>query len=221
MNLKMHTILFATVVSGTIAGTSVSAQDWNGGYWGATLGYGAGSYDQGVLTLGEFGPTVDVDGAFLGLRYGRNWQAGTAVWGFDADISSGIDGITPQGTSGPVWNCTTGACNVSIEALLTLRGRYGLLIDPQTLVYGAAGIAAGKIEGGIFSSSFQGSSTAVGYTLAAGAERTVSDKMSVFAELNHVDLGVLEFGRSAGLPPIDYDGEGSFSTVRIGVNIRF
>jgi len=199
----------------------VSAQDWSGGYWGATLGYGAGSYEQGDLTLGEFGPTVDVDGAFLGLRYGRNWQAGTAVWGFDADISSGIDGITPLDTLGPIYACFTGDCNVSINALLTLRGRYGVLINPQTLVYGAAGIAAGKIKGGIFNSSFQGSSTAVGYTLAAGAERTVSDKMSVFAELNHVDLGVLEFGRSSALPSVDYDGEGSFSTVKVGVNIRF
>ena len=205
----------------TLAATSASAQDWNGMFYGGAISFGSGSYDQGVSSVNEIGPTVDIEKLMIGIRGGYNVQTGTTVYGFDADLSTGPDGIVPSGTStAPDWNCVSGDCNVSIDALLTLRGRYGVLTDPKTLVYGAAGLAVGKIDGGIFDSVQQGSSTAVGYTLGLGVEHKTSTKASVFGELNYVDLGTLDFGEGSS-PAEVYDAKGDFLTLKIGMNFRF
>lgn len=43
---------------------------------------------------------------------------------------------------------------------MTVRGRYGMVFgDGKTMTYGALGLAAGAIEGGIAASDQQGSST--------------------------------------------------------------
>jgi outer membrane immunogenic protein len=195
--------------------------DWSGSYWGVTLGYGTGSYDQGVSSLSQGGPTVDVDGVMVGLRYGRNYQNGNQVFGFDMDLSTGIDGTAPVGTSGTDWMCGSGECNVDIKALLTARGRFGMTVGGgDTLVYGAAGLAAAKYEGGIFNSVQQGGSeTAFGFTVGAGVEHMIRPNMSVFGEANYVDLGTLKFGTNGGTER--YDGVGDFVTARFGVNIKF
>lgn len=196
------------------------AQDWSGSWGGISLGYGKGTYQQGVSALGEVGVDVDVQGAMLGVSYARNVQAANSVYGFDLGITTGIDGLTAQGTVGPDWRCGTGDCNVSIDALLTVRGRYGMLVAPQMLVYGAAGLAVGRVVGGIENSEQQGSrNTATGYTVGLGVEHMVSDRMTVFGEANFVDLGTLEFGTDGGSEA--FDGTGDFSTIRAGVNFRF
>src|SRR5690606_13593376 len=118
------------------------------------------------------------------------------VFGFDVSLSSGIKGKTAIGAVGPDWSCVTGDCNVSVESLLMTRGRYGALINPSTLVYGAAGVAAGRVSGGIYNSVQQGKSTATGYTLGLGVEHKLNRKVSLYGELNYVDLGTLKFGKS-------------------------
>lgn len=203
------------------AAQPTSVVDWSGHYGGAFLGYGDGDYQQGVSALNQIGPDVGVDGTIGGLRYGMNWQNANRVYGFDVSLSSGIDGIVAQGTSSaPDWNCVTGDCNVSINAMLTVRGRYGATLnDGQTMWYGAAGLAAAKVEGGIYNSGQQGiENTAVGFTAGIGIEHMLNDRFSAYGELNYIDLGNLEFGTGAGET---YDGVGSFSTLAIGVNYHF
>jgi outer membrane immunogenic protein len=213
----------ALLLSGLAVASSLPAmaQDWTGNWGGITLGYGDGTYQQGVSDLNQVGPDVEVKGWIAGLRFSRNMQSNNNVYGFDAELSSGIDGITAQGNIGPFWSCGTGACNVDIKSILTLRGRYGWLTDPQTLVYGAGGLAIGRVEGGIFNSTQQGeSNNAVGYTVGIGAERLVGATTTVFGEVNYVDLGDLDFGQ--GLAATDvYDGVGDFATVKFGVNFKF
>lgn len=217
MTLKVFFLAGAAMI---VCGAAAQAQDWDGAYFGASLGYGKGSYDQGISAKNRVGPTVDVKGAMFGLRAGYNVHNGTTVYGFDADLSTGPDGTRPIGTVAPDWDCLTGECNVSIDALLTVRGRYGVLTDPATLVYGAAGLAVGKIDGGIFNSPQQGSSTAVGYTLGLGVEHKTSARASIFGEINYVDLGTLDFGRGSVVAD-RYDGKGDFMTIKIGMNFRF
>ncbi len=201
----------------------VAMVDWSGWYGGASLGYGSGSYDQGVSALNQDGPTVDVDGAMFGLQIGRNFQNGNKVYGFELGASSGIDGIVPQGTPlSTFWFCTSGDCNVDIKALATLRGRFGVTsASGATLFYGAAGVAGARYEGGILNNVQQGETeTNFGYTLGAGIEHMLRPNMSVFAEANYVDLGDLTFGQ--GNDPTDvYDGLGDFATVKIGFNYHF
>jgi len=156
----------------------------------------------------------------FGIRGGYNMQSGKAVYGFDAELSTGIDGITPTGTTAPDWNCISGDCNVSVKSLLTVRGRYGVLTNPKTLFYGAAGLAVGSVQGGIFNSAQQGASTAVGYTVGLGVEYQTTARSSIFGELNYVDLGTLKFGE--GVAPTDqFSGRGDFMTVKLGMNFRF
>lgn len=197
-----------------------AAQDWNGGWTGVTLGVGAGTYQQGVSSLDEVGVDVDVEGLMVGLQYGRNIQRGNTVFGFDVGLTSGIDGITAQGNSGPDWFCGSGDCNVSIDALFTLRGRYGFLINPETLAYGAAGVAVGQVVGGILNSAQQGTTnTATGYTIGLGVERMIAENITMFGEANYVDLGTLDFGTDGGTET--FDGEGDFATIKMGLNFRF
>ncbi|WP_281982126.1 outer membrane protein [Thalassorhabdomicrobium marinisediminis] len=193
--------------------------DWSGHYAGGYLFHGNGSYEQ-QDTAGDLGVDVDVDGTGLGLRYGHNWQSGSTIYGVDVSVQTGLDGTTPQGTTGPFWSCTTGDCNVAIDALMTLRGRYGMTFgDGRTMGYGALGLAAGKIDGGIYNSNQQGTSTAVGYTAGLGLERMMTDRISIYGEVNYVDLGDIDFGTDGGTET--FFGDGSFSTLALGVNYAF
>ncbi|WP_133488529.1 outer membrane protein [Aliiroseovarius marinus] len=200
---------------------AAAATDWSGSYGGLSLGYGSGMYDQGVSALDQDGPNIDVDGAMVGLHYGRNYQNGNTVYGFDIGVSTGIDGIAPVGTWGDMWGCGSGECNIDIEGLVTLRGRYGAITgNGDTLFYGTAGLAAARYVGGIYNSAQQGvTETNFGYTAGVGVEHMVSSNMSVFGEANYIDLGTLDFGTNGGSER--YDGEGAFVTARFGVNFHF
>ncbi|WP_298558009.1 outer membrane beta-barrel protein [uncultured Aliiroseovarius sp.] len=197
------------------------ATDWSGSYGGLSLGYGSGMYDQGVSALNQDGPNIDVNGAMIGAHYGRNYQNGNTVYGFDIGVSTGVDGTAPVGTWGDMWGCGTGECNIDIEGLVTLRGRYGELTnDGKTLFYGTAGLAAARYVGGIYNSSQQGvTETNIGFTAGIGIEHMLQSNMSIFGEANYVDLGTLDFGTNGGSER--YDGEGAFFTARVGVNYHF
>ena len=104
---------------------------------------------------------------------------------------------------------------------MTVRGRYGMVFgDGKTMAYGALGLAAGAIEGGIAGSAQQGSSTALGYTAGFGLERMFTDGISVFGEVNYIDLGDIDFGAAAGGAGVFY-GAGDFTKILVGVNYRF
>ncbi|MCX7286463.1 MAG: outer membrane beta-barrel protein [Rhodobacterales bacterium] len=217
----MNKVLLPVIVAAFSAGAlPAAAQDWSGNWGGVALGYGSGTYDQGVSSVNEVGPSVDVDGALISLQYVRNIQSENAVYGFDVAISTGPSGTTARGTLGPDWSCISGECNVDIQSLITLRGRYGVLVDPATLAYGAGGLAIGNVDGGIYNSSQQGSSTAVGYTIGAGIERMLGENRTLFGEVNYVDLGTLDFGEGGDVREV-YDAEGDFVTIRVGMNFRF
>ena len=208
----------------TIQMASAPIVDWSGSYLGGYLTYGDGSYQQ----FSPEGPglDVDVDGLGFGVRYGRNWQKSVAVFGFDVSLESGIDGITPKvsnrGSRFPFrWTCSTGHCNVSIEALMTLRGRYGKVFGGgKTMAYAALGPAAGTIKGGIFNSTQQGSSTALGYTTGIGLEHKYTDHISIFGEVNYVDLGDIKFGRNT-FDSAPFSGRGDFTKFVTGFNYHF
>ncbi|MBL9048617.1 MAG: porin family protein [Tabrizicola sp.] len=197
-----------------------AGQDWSGHWAGLSLGYGAGTYHQGDFEADQAGVDVDVDGPLVGLRYERNFQNGDHVFGFDVDLSNGVNGSRPQGTGASWWSCIVGDCAVDITAMLTLRGRYGWLLSPETMAYGAAGLAAGRAEGGILDSLQEGSSTAVGFTVGGGVSRMVGPNLQIFGEVNYVDLGTLHFGIGDSYDDV-FDAKGDFATIKIGASFRF
>lgn len=135
--------------------------DWTGVYIGAHGGKADGDYR--LIQSDGFGPTVDVDGFVGGGTIGYNWQQDGIVFGVEADISTGLDGTTPQGTSVPggVVICGDGDCNTDVECFGTVRGRVGMAND-RWLLYATGGFAWGEVEGGIFNSFQQGGGSAKG-----------------------------------------------------------
>lgn len=193
----------------------VAAYDWTGLYVGGTLGYGWGSYTPFDATGN--GPSIDVDNFLYGGLIGYNWQHNNLVFGLEADIQNGPDGITAQGTSGPTWSCNTGDCNADINYWGSVRGRLGFAHN-EWLFYGTGGWAYGDVDGGIFNSDQQGGGSADGWAAGAGIEWGYQN-WSARVEYLHVDLGDIPFGTGSGSNP--FKGDGDFDVVRFGVTYRF
>ncbi len=192
------------------------AHDWSGFYLGAFAGGATGDYR--LESASGVGPSVDVDGAIIGLSAGYNIQNGSWVYGGVFDISTGPEGITSQGTTGPFWSCNTGDCNVTINSVATLRGRVGYAMN-DSLVYASAGVAWADVDGGIFNSAQQGGGSATGWAAGLGFEQALNDQTSLNFEVLHIDVGDIPFGTGIGTE--DFVGNGAFTTARIGVNFRF
>jgi len=196
---------------------TLSSYDWTGLYIGAHVGGAFGSYTQ--FSASGTGVDVDVDGVIGGVAIGYNWQFGNIVAGIEADIQNGPKGETAQGTAGPFWSCNTGACNVDIQYYGTLRARLGFAAD-RALIYATGGLAYGGVDGGIFNSAQQGSGTATGYAVGGGLEYAFTDNWLVKGEYMFVDLGDIPFG--TGVAPTEaFEGDGSFSTIKLGVSYKF
>ena len=233
----LHTkLLLASIVAATCANAALAngilpapqpvsvvvappVYDWTGFYVGGFLGFASGDYT-GFDANGR-GPVVDVDGGIYGLALGYDFQNGNIVYGGVLDISNGPEGTQPVGTAGPAadsWNCFSGECNTTINTLVTLRGRVGYAVN-NSLFFASAGAAWGDVDGGIFNSAQQGSGNATGWAASIGYEHAFSNSSSVSIEFMHVDLGDIPFG--IGIAPNSFEGDGDFSTLRVGYNYRF
>lgn len=218
--MRFSGIAAAAAACALTLATQAQAQDFNGATYGASVGFGSGTYTQGTPENDLYAADIDVEGVMVGARVGYSVQNGRAVFGVDAEIGTGLEGSNPTDTDGDGWNCTTGPCNISIGPMGTLRARAGVLIDPLTQVYGAAGLAIAAVEGGIANSAQQGSSTASGITYAVGVERFTSPVTSLFGELAVIDLGTLTFGVDDA-EEYDYTATGEVISLRVGLNVKF
>jgi outer membrane immunogenic protein len=212
---------------------------WCGWYVGGNVGY-AGSESTSVnssavitnpgivippavagaaagLTTGI--PVGSQKGIIGGGQFGYNFQSGLFVAGFEADIQ-GLSGRA-SGTSvtsvpipvlgpGNNANATLTATN-SVNWLGTVRGRIGLAVEPNFLIYGTGGLAYGGVnsstginqafsgEGalgfnGTFPASGNLSETRVGWTVGAGGEWMFTSNWSAKLEYLHYDLGSANYG---------------------------
>ncbi len=192
-----------------------NANNWDGPYLGITMGGAYGDYT--LFSPSGLGPDVDVDDIVGGATIGINLSAGSGfLLGIEADISSGPDGVTSQGTAGPFWSCNSGACNADIEYFGTVRARLGFT-SGNMLIFATGGYAYGDVEGGILNSAQQGSGSASGWAAGLGIEGAWS-QLSLKLEYLHVDLGDIPFGRGIGTEP--FEGDGDFDVIRIGINVH-
>ena len=199
--------------------TPVNAEDWNGFYAGLNGSSATGSYLNGVSALDQEGVDIAVDGLIGGATIGYNWNAGTYVYGIEADYSTGPSGITPQGTNGPFWLCGSGDCNASIDDFGTVRARVGV-VEEGSLIYATAGYAFGNVTGGIYDSPQQGGGQASGWAAGIGIETPIMENVTGKMEFLHVDLGAIPFGTGQASEDT-FDGVGSFDVIRVGVNYQF
>jgi outer membrane immunogenic protein len=133
--------------------------NWSGLYVGGNLGYGwgDGNTDFSFLpTPEEFGINNTTLGArssgvIGGAQLGYNWQIGSLVTGLEADIQgSGLKGSARAPAIITFVPNFPQQSSLSSEAKLswfgTVRGRLGLTVTPELLLYGTGGLAYGRVD---------------------------------------------------------------------------
>ncbi|MBN9258599.1 MULTISPECIES: hypothetical protein [unclassified Mesorhizobium] len=205
------------------------AHGWNGFYVGGNVGYGWGGNTDvagnGTIS-GPLGATIStafadsqrqqplIGGAQIGYNYQISPQV---VLGLEADIQgSGGDNSFSTPFSGIGCNrfeCyslsgTATTSDARIEWFGTVRGRVGVLINPDLLLFGTGGLAYGSVNSGNvtinaydphFAASFGpstssfGQRTKIGFAVGAGLEGRFSEWLPANwtwkLEYMYVDLG--------------------------------
>jgi opacity protein-like surface antigen len=169
---------------------------WQGLYGGVHLGWGWSG---------------DANGIVGGGQIGYNWQSRQFVYGLEADVSAADIGVSETFVvPGAVLSASA-----SIDWLATIRGRVGILVQPNLLIYGTAGLAVVHAEahasvgtfgfGGI---SVRESDTETGLVYGIGVETRLTEKMSArleylgFSEPDRIgDFGILRAGLNFKIGP--------------------
>ena len=137
---------------------------WQGFYIGGHVGYGEGGFDtQQDLDYFDavdpaeddfysFSDSLSMDGLLGGVQGGYNWQAGSMVFGVEADISftdwghststfDSEDVLDLGGVGGlGATEYAFGSTSADIDFLASVRGRLGFAAN-NFLLYGTGGIA--------------------------------------------------------------------------------
>jgi outer membrane immunogenic protein len=202
---------------------------WAGFYIGANGGYGwSTSSDQlGDLTGGRTFQGLSPKGGFAGGQWGYNWQAQQVVFGLESDLQ--WSDIRDTGTNAPGGGVVAGAYESRLRWFGTSRIRLGLAND-RTLIYGTAGLAAGRIRNDVFYATlveYNVDRTAYGYVLGGGVEWAWAANWSVKAEYQWINLKLNDpiLTTVLGIAWSSFPGatvrEDAFHTVRLGVNYRW
>jgi outer membrane immunogenic protein len=164
---------------------------WMGPYLGATGGYEWGTVDNS--------PTKP-SGIVGGVEGGYNWQRGSFVLGFEADLQlSGADDTISPFEFSNLW-------------FGTVRGRAGVALN-NVLLYGTGGLSYGDLRADSF--NLTETHTTVGWVAGLGAEVLFNPRWSAKAEWLYFQLSDTNFsltGLSNGLDA---------NILRVGVNYHF
>ena len=198
------------------------AVNWTGLYLGGHLGYGQGK--AGVSDPADPGFSVDTTakGFIGGGQIGYNYQAGSVVFGIEADLSgANVDGTTVlQDATGDI---VSGQPRIRWTSLVT--GRLGYA-SGNALLYVKGGAAFGGFrytaanltdnEGG------EGTFTRNGWTVGAGLEYALSGAWSIRGEYDYLDFGThnVTLTDTAGATEIASFRQ-KLHQARIGLNYRF
>jgi len=227
--------------------------NWSGLYVGGNLGYGWGSGNTDVSFPAEFdfnNTTLGArsSGVIGGAQLGYNWQIGSVVTGLEADIQG--SGIKGSARAPAIPNFLTDSAfesSLSSEHKLswfgTVRGRLGVTVTPELLLYGTGGLAYGRVDASanLFESfgvvgqaqaqqqaPASVSKTKIGWTAGAGAEWMFARNWSAKLEYLYVDLGSESaIGDVTVSGPVDLGGKVGYTwhtrenIARVGVNYHF
>lgn len=175
------------------AAAPASAHNWSGYYWGPNLGYAhqewrISHYDSQVPAQGE--KTVTANNFLGGLTFGRNWQNGNRVYGYEADLQ--LTGLFTDEDGGFSFD-SCGCLDLNMKAFGTVRGRYGMVLNNGALLYGTGGLIVGRMYYQPEDSSpSYGSDTRYvpGVILGVGAEKNMfASNTTVKAEILYYDFG--------------------------------
>jgi outer membrane immunogenic protein len=217
--------------------------NWSGLYVGGNLGYGWGSANTDVSFPAEFdfnNTTLGArsSGVIGGAQLGYNWQIGSVVTGLEADIQgSGIKGSaraipTVVGTAIPDPSSVLSSDH-KLSWFGTVRGRLGVTVTPDLLLYGTGGLAYGRVDASAnyfqtvdFQAPASISKTKAGWTAGAGAEWMFAHNWSAKLEYLYLDLGS-DSAIGSFAPPVlpqvqvGYTWHTRENIARVGVNYHF
>jgi outer membrane immunogenic protein len=260
-DISMKRTLGGMVVAAALSGSALAADlpprsydkapamaapitNWSGLYIGGNVGYGWGNGNTDftflpAATSDIANATVDTKpkGVIGGAQTGYNWQMGSLVTGLEADIQSA--GI--KGTAAPSQIIATDGANVPGDFLSskeklswfgTVRGRLGVTVTPDLLLFATGGLAYGHVEASanahfINPFDFPGSvsKTKVGWTAGVGTEWRFARNWSAKAEYLYVDLGSASaLGTDVTTSPslaVGYTWKTKENIARVGVNYHF
>ncbi len=159
------------------------ATDWSGFYAGVHAGYGWGRtrvLDNGVLTE----PGARTNGALGGVLAGYSWQSGLFVFGLEADIAAAA--IRGSGIPVPI---VVPPNQYVVSPTGDIRGRFGYIIFPGTLIFVAGGVAfAGfEFQSGETGQNFGGIYT--GGTIGGGIDQRFTQNLIGRIEYLYTDYG--------------------------------
>jgi opacity protein-like surface antigen len=194
--------------------------NWNGLYFGASIGLARGQSTQTAIT-GDLTPSFDLTGGVFGLALGYNWQAGPVLYGVDTDISLS----TNRGTSGYLGAPAGFLAETAEEWIATYRGRLGL-VHESWMFYVTGGGATADVKiiatepgAGIASES----KTRWGWAAGVGVEAARIHSFTVKAEYIYADFGSTAYFNPP--PPLFINRAGGVRLydhiLRIGLNHKF
>jgi outer membrane immunogenic protein len=210
---------------------------WTGFYFGAHVGGGWGRknetgapYPFFIDTITPAPVGVDVNGWLGGGQIGAQYQAGSFVFGAEADASgSNLTGNSAcASTSFFAGPLPPGNCSVKVVGLGTIAGRLGVALD-RVLVYGKGGAAWANDQYTLtapsltFLPTFSGNETKWGWMVGAGVEYAFLDNWSAKIEYNYLSF------RTSNLQFTDTNGQFFLNTsiqqqlhlVKLGLNYRW
>ena len=178
-----------------------------------------------------------------GVQAGYNWQAGTLLYGAEADFGafSLRKSVTSSGTFPFAFLGTGYGVTESMNAdwLATFRGRIGVTIRPDILLYATGGLALTQFR---FTSSYRDnaidatfpggtgfgsvSELRPGWTVGGGAQWAVNRTWSIRAEYLYVDFGSVSVAVPLSNTPaftqvMQVGAELSAHIARVGLDYRF
>jgi outer membrane immunogenic protein len=212
---------------------------WNGCYTGLNAGSAWVNLPQqvtvpGITVVDSSGTT----GAFLGGgQIGCNWQRDpTWVLGLEGDIAY----VSAKRTNNFAFihgsEDVVGQQSANLRWFSTVRARLGYVWG-SSLLYGTAGLAIGEIQSCVSATDltptppeqFSGCDPTwrAGWTLGAGIEHALTDKVSakleyLYFDLGHVGYNVVPLTGKSSLPKVWNGSAGTTGNIiRLGVNIKF
>ncbi|WP_028032334.1 outer membrane protein [Chelativorans sp. J32] len=188
--------------------------DWSGAYIGVFGGVTTGDFKYNVSSA-NFGLGLKGSGFIGGAQVGYDWQMNNWVLGAVADIAAtnhkadvSLDATSPRLDAAP-----------KLKYLGTVRARAGYAWD-RTLFYGHGGFAYGKTELSLTAAgnTAKASQNRTGWTIGAGVEYAMTDRISLGTEYSYVDLGkkdIFNFGANSLKEDV------TFHSLRALLNVRF
>ena len=202
----------AVVGSVALSTGAIRAGEWDGGYVGASLGYGrVNDVTTSPVATGSF--TVTGKGGLGGIQGGYNWQNGSIVAGLEADILT-------TGVKGTLSNCAgvaNATCGEKLSSLGSFRGRLGFAAAPSAMIYFTGGLGFGSGQWTVSSptTAYSYSKTETAFVFGAGAEFLVAKNWSVKGEYLRYNFGQV----SDSFASLNY--KDSLDTFKVGVNYKF